>query len=275
MIPHRHSQTLWYSWLSRTTLTFPTDAVTLRAMITPDSQTEMEVMIVADEWPQMHTLGTALASDSNLILHASEAEGIPADLSPYDAVIMYVHGVMGSELEQALIRYAVQGGRLIILHHGLASSKINNPAWMEFTGMHIEPPSAKANAWKVLAPVTHSLVNLNPKHYITSHDVTYNTDIWYQSSDALTQPGVYLALSLSDTELFLNQQFTDGRQKTILFGAHCLHPETGAAVMQDRGGWVKPVGNGWICYLQPGHSEQDFMVPDFHQIILNCITWTP
>jgi hypothetical protein len=244
-------------------------------MIATDSHTEMEVMIVADEWPQMHALSTALASRSGLVIHATEEEGIPADLSPYDAVIMYVHGVMGPQLEQALIRYALQGGRLVILHHGLASGKIRNPAWMEFTGMHIEPPDAAANAWKVLAPVTHTLVNLNPKHYITSHDVTYNAEISYQSSDALTQPGLYPALPLLDTELFLNQQFTDGREKTVLFGAHCIHPDTGKTVMQDRGGWVKPAGNGWICYLQPGHSEQDFMIPSFNQIILNSITWAP
>jgi len=244
-------------------------------MVKHDQKRDVEVMIVADEWPQMRELGRRLTSLDSIVIHGTEEGSVAADLSPYDALIMYVHGVLGASLEQALIRYTLQGGRLVILHHGLASAKIQNPAWMAFTGMHIEPSDAAENAWKVLGHVTHSLVNLNPSHYITSHRMVYPDIVQYQTSDSLTRPGPLPAIALKDTELFMNQQFTDAREKTVLLGSHCVHPESGVTVMQDRGAWCKPAGKGWICYLQTGHSEPDFQVPSIAQLIANCITWNP
>ena len=234
-----------------------------------------ELMIVADEWDPMHALASSLTSSGLVVVHAVEEQALPADLAPYDAVVMYIHRVMDVKVEQALIRYGLQGGRLIILHHGLASAKLQNPQWMQFTGMHLEPRDALQHAWRVIGGVTHTLVNLNPWHYITSHRVAYPRKIEYQPSEALSMPGVFPALDLPDTEVFLNQQFTDGREKTVLFGTHCVDPETNRPVMQDRGGWYRPAGDGWIFYLQPGHSEADFHNAAYCQIILNCITWRP
>ena len=232
-------------------------------------------MIIADEWPQMHVLGSALATMGPMVVHGADPTHVPADLAPYDAVVMYIHQVMEPSVEQALIRYTLQGGRLVVLHHGLASGKIHNPDWMKFTGMHIAPKDAPQNAWRVVGQVTHTLVNLNPAHYITSHRITYSDTIEYQPSEALSSPGLYPSLALPNTEMFLNQHVTDGREKIILFGSHCIDPDTGQPIMQDRGGWCKPAGHGWICYLQPGHDEADFRHTTFVQIILNCITWTP
>jgi type 1 glutamine amidotransferase len=45
--------------------------------------------------------------------------------------------------------------------------------------------------------------------------------------------------------------------------------------MQRAEGWLKPAGNGWIVYLQPGHFTQEFEQPAVAQMILNAITWQP
>jgi len=44
--------------------------------------------------------------------------------------------------------------------------------------------------------------------------------------------------------------------------------------MQDRAGWVKSAGKGWVVYLQPGHCEADFQHPIYRQIVLNALTWS-
>lgn len=235
----------------------------------------LELMIIADDWPPMRALAASLSALGPVVAHAAEEENAPADLAPYVAVVMYIHRPMDVKVEQALIRYTLQGGRLIILHHGLASAKLKNPGWLNFTGLHIAPKDAPANAWRVIAHITHTLVNLNPRHYITSHRVIYPRTIRYQPSETLSLPGDYPALDFADTEMFVNQHFTDGREKTVLFGSYGVDPETNAPVMQDRGGWYKPAGDGWIFYLQPGHSTADFQNVTYGQIILNCMTWRP
>ena len=80
---------------------------------------------------------------------------------------------------------------------------------------------------------------------------------------------------MTATEVFLNQHFTDGREKTVLFGFQIADPDTGVVHMQDRAGWYKAVGAGLVFYLQPGHAASDFQNPNFAQIVLNCLQWQP
>ena len=89
-----------------------------------------------------------------------------------EAIFMYVHGDLAPDITGYLIRYAETGGRLIILHHGMASGKIRNPRWLGFLGVSILPKDAKENAWAVLRG-DYELVNLNPAHYVTTHKVEY------------------------------------------------------------------------------------------------------
>ena len=105
--------------------------------------------------------------------------------------------------------------------------------------------------------------------------MTYPGIVHYRSTDTLSVPGEFFAFNMENTEVFLNQQFTDGREKTVLFGFLCTDPETGIIIMQDRSGWLKPSGRGWLFYLQPGHSVSDFKNRFFLQIIRNCLTWKP
>ena len=50
---------------------------------------------------------------------------------------------------------------------------------------------------------------------------------------------------------------------------------TGKTYMQDRAGWVKPVGKGWLVYLMPGHRKSDFENPAYGRIVLNAKTQRP
>ena len=231
------------------------------------------LLIVADEWKQMHVLADLLRTHGYEV-QCVEQNSLESDLSQYAGVFMYIHRTFEPHDEKALIDYAKNGGRLIVLHHGIASGKVENPEWLRFTGIYIAPNDDLNHPWRVVRG-THTLVNLQPNHYIASHNVKYDRMIDYQSSDSPSLPHKYPALDLHDTEVFLNQHFTDGREKTVLFGFRCRDEETRKEIMQDRSGWYKPVWKGWLFYLQPGHSESDFRNRNYAQILLNCLGWKP
>lgn len=231
--------------------------------------------IVADEWPPMDALAEFLQTEAKYSIDKFDQKDLPSDLSTYYAAFMYIHSTMTDQTEKGLIDYAQNGGRLIGLHHGIASGRLNNPKWLEFTGIHLSPRDHPLTPWKVIANTTHTVVNLHPHHYITSHNVIYPRKVEYRSTDTLSQPGWFPAFDLENTEVFLNQQFTDGREKTILFGFLCVDPETGKQIMQDRCGWYKRSGKGWLFYIQPGHAVSDFQNRNLLQAIWNCLTWNP
>jgi type 1 glutamine amidotransferase len=45
--------------------------------------------------------------------------------------------------------------------------------------------------------------------------------------------------------------------------------------MQERAGWCKPAGKGWLFYFMPGHSVLEFENPAYTRIIANAIVWRP
>jgi len=249
-------------------------AVVAAAIQRPQTRPGGRVLILADEWKPMNVLAEALRAKGRYQTKCVEQKLLPRDLSDYAAVFMYIHGPMTRRTEKTLIDYANGGGRLIVLHHGIASARIRNPDWLRLTGIHIAPRNDPKHPWKVLGNTTHTLVNLQPGHYITSHNVTYGRTVEYQSSDSPSLPARFPALDLKNTEVFLNQHFTDGRVKTVLFGFRA-EDAAGKTIMQDRSGWYKPAGRGWVFYLQPGHSVPDFQNRDYCQIILNCLSWRP
>jgi len=245
----------------------------------PSAQTEYcrrkaRLLIVADEWEPMYALADFLKIHGGYEVRCTEQNDLESELSHYAGVFMYIHRTFQPRVEKALIGYAEKGGRLIVLHHGIASGKAENPEWLRFTGIYMAPKDDPKYLWRVVGG-THTLVNLQPNHYVTSHNVEYDRMIEYRSSDSPSLPRKYPALDLHDTEVFLNQHFTDGREKTVLFGFHYLNKETGKVIMQDRSGWYKPVRKGWLFYLMPGHSKSDFENRSYAQIILNCLTWKP
>ncbi|MCX7044168.1 MAG: ThuA domain-containing protein [Candidatus Sumerlaeota bacterium] len=229
---------------------------------------------MADETKPMQILAAFLRDEAKYDPQIIEPARLESNLAPYAAVFMYIHGPMDARVEKILADYARGGGRLVILHHGLASARMKNPEWLRLTGIRISPRDDPKTPWRVVSETTFSLVNLNPTHYITSHNVEYSGRVEYQSADT-SGPAQFPVLDLPKTEIFLNQQFTDGREKTVLFGFRGVDPKTGELFMQDRGGWLKPTDRGWVFYLQAGHAESDFRNRNYCQIIWNCLTWKP
>jgi len=233
------------------------------------------LLIVADAPGAMETLAKGLRAKGAYAVQYTGQEKLAENLSSYHAVFMYIHGKMTPRTEKILIQYAQRGGKLIILHHGIASGRVNNPDWLKLTGIYLAPRNHPTRPWKVLGNTTHTIVNLQPNHFITSHQVKYDRTIEYESSDSPSRPGRFPAIDLKNTEVFLNQQFTDGREKTVLFGFHCVDPQSGTEYRQDRSGWYKPTGKGWVFYYQAGHRAADFEHPAYLQIIRNTLTWQP
>lgn len=233
------------------------------------------LLIIADEQEPMKVLAQFLSEEAGYTVDLVDQPELPNDISPYRAVFQYIHGTMTDEVSQVLIDYAHNGGRLILLHHAIASARWKNPDFLEMVGIHLNQRDHPSAPWRVIGNTTHTLVNLNPRHYITSHNVTYDHTLAYESSDKPSITREWPVLEFTQTEVFLNQHFTDGQEKTVLFGFVCTDPETGAQIMQDRSGWLKPVGNGWVFYFQPGHAANDFKNRNYCQILWNCLTWKP
>jgi hypothetical protein len=234
------------------------------------------VAVVADEWEPLEPLLSWLAErDEVVVVVRYEQQTLPDNMEGCRAVFMYVHRPLLPENVGKLIRYARGGGRLVILHHGLASAKMENPEFMQFVGMYLAPRDDPEAPWRVIANATQSLVNLNLGHFLTSNGVTYEEVVEYRSGDAPARTGRFPALRFADTETFVNQQFTDGREKTVLFGVKCPDPATGKPIMQDRGGWLKPQGKGRVFYFQTGHRAEDFEKQQYRQVLLNCLLWEP
>jgi len=229
-----------------------------------------KILIVADEWPQMHALAREINEDNKFEIDSTGQETLPQYLKEYDFVFMYLHKVLEEKTEKALINYANQGGTLIVLHHGIASAKMKNPTWLEFLGIKLYP-AEEHYGWRVLQHSTHTLVNLSPNHFITTNKILYDKRVHFQTDYSAELKGEYPAFDLPDTEIFVNQRFTDINKKNILFGfiAEDAH------VMQPTSGWYQKTGEGWLFYFQPGHQIADFQNKNFKQVILNTLEWKP
>ncbi len=235
------------------------------------------VIAVAEEkeWVRMELLAEFLHTYGGFEMEIIDQPDFPKDLSPYTAAIMYVHGRFDPAIEKALISFAKKGKRLIVLHHGISSAKRKNEEWLPFLGVHLAPDDDPKFPYKWIHDVDFHLVNLQPNHYITSNKVTYPKTVHYRSSDLPSVKIPFPAIEFKNSEIFLNYQFTDGREKNVLFGFLFEHPATGKIYMQDRAGWYKPAGKGWVFSFQPGHATSDFEKRNFCQIMMNCLTWQP
>lgn len=235
-----------------------------------NSGKQIKILIVADQWSPMDLLAERLIEHRNCLIQKSKEDQIDPDLSGFDFVIVYVHEILPADTERALICYATDGGSLIVLHHSIASAKMNNPEWLDFLGIQLFPRDHKEYPWGVLNDTTHTIVNLCPGHFLTSNGMNYmETTTFHSEYDTIYQ-GVYESFDLHHTEIFLNQRFV-GDQHNILFG---FSTENGSR-MQPTGGWYKNAGKGRVFYYQAGHSVSDFENQNFLQIFLNTLKWQP
>jgi len=239
------------------------------------------VLIVMDETEQMGVLADYMKAKGPVVSTIVDQKNLPEDISSYDAVVGYIHGKLDRKTEIAIIDYTKKGGRFVCLHHMISSGKAKNEFYFDFLGIQLDKPGESRNptapgggyAWR--HPVDMTIVNVNPEHYISNHNIKWDRKIAYKPSDEPSVEKEYPAFEMKDTEFYLNHKFTDGRVKTVLLGFKCLDDRNGVTYMQDRAGWVKKQGKGRIVYLKMGHSTDDFRNPNVCQLILNAVLWTP
>lgn len=253
--------------------------VALSALLNTCSVESPDVLIIQDEKPQMEVLTHFLQEKSGLDVAIVDQDQLPEDLSPYKTVILYVHGRLEVPVEKAVIRYTETGGKFIALHHSISGGKSRNEFYFDFLGIRLDDPDNSRNpvepgagyAW--LDPITLTLVNLNPNHYITNHNVKWVKEVEYVSSDFPSAGGVFPTIDLEHSEVYMNHKFTDGREKTVLCGFKFFDERNGHLFMQDRAVWYKSYKKGIIFYFMPGHTSSDYENPNIAQMILNAINW--
>jgi hypothetical protein len=245
----------------------------LFAFVTPAPiRAAADVLIVADEMPQMELLVKILKSRANTTADLVTQANVPATITGYRAVFAFVHHELLESAEKPMVDYANAGGKLIVLHHSISWARAKNKYWFPFLGMSLTPPGdPEQGFYKYYSPVTYTVVNLAPGNFITSHNVKYEGKTTYTSSDLGTPEQEYPSFTLTGSEVYVNHKFIDGKDKTILMGFKWQDPKTGKVWMQDRSGWLKKAGKGWIIYLQPGHSITDFENSTYSQIVLNAL----
>lgn len=247
------------------------------------AQQKEKVLIVQDELPAVKVLAKFLSSAGNLNVEIVTQDSLPAKFSDCKAVIYYIHMKLFENAEKAIVDYTKNGGKFICLHHSISSGKANNKYYFKFLGIQLDHPELSPNPVKPGEGygwfhdgdkgISFSLVNLNPDSYITSHNVNWDEEIMYKSSDEPSVMETYRAITLKNTEAYMNHKFTDGREKTVLCGIKFYDPRNNELFMQDRAVWYKKYGKGIIYYFMPGHSVSDYENKNIAQMILNAINY--
>jgi type 1 glutamine amidotransferase len=241
-----------------------------------DSARAAVLHVVGDEPVPMQALKRVLESGGHQVTLFEQNQFASAGGQKPAAILMYVHGELEESTGKRLIAFTREGGRLVILHHGIASAKNKSPYWMQFVGMEILPKNAPEYPWAVIYGVDFEMVNLAPGHPVTTQQISYSGTTAYSRSEVPQSKEQNLpSFVVPNTEAYLNQRFRQGYQRTWLFGMKFKDPIGGNVYMQDTGGWVMKAGKGWMFYLQPGHFGRDFEVPQFRQVLLNCVNWKP
>jgi Trehalose utilisation/Right handed beta helix region len=241
-----------------------------------------DILVVSDSSGELPTLVKKLTDRGFSVTQLPQSE-LKLDgtnrLEKYAAVVDYIHKPNLPKVEKALIAYARGGGRLVVVHHAIASAKMQNPAWLDFLGVDLFPRDDKKFPWDVSYLVDYTMVNLAPGHFVTTNKVGYNKWVDYSSADRPTLRGMYTAFTLDQTEIFHNQRLREMPGRTILFGYQTkLAPEMaakGRPSSEDSAGWCMPTNKGWTFYFMPGHLEADFENNNFAQLIYNAIEWDP
>jgi hypothetical protein len=230
-----------------------------------------EVLIVADEFPAMELLARSLKANEGLTSQIVAQTNLPPDLTPFHAVIVYIHLELFPATERALIRYTENGGRLVALHHSISSGKRKNRDWFRFLGVELPEGAVEAGGYKWIEPATLSLVQLAPAHFITTNRVTWPEQIQFGATGSeKTQalPGV----TLPESEVYLNHRLTRAHQRLLGFR---YTDAKGRVWMQEHAGWIAAAGKGWIVYLLPGHSARDFENSAYARLVANAVIWSP
>ncbi len=232
-----------------------------------------EVLIVADEFPAMEVLAAKLKAEENIASKIVWQTNLPADLSGFAAVIVYIHRNLEEPAENAFIAYAKAGGKLIAVHHSISSGKRKNKQWFPFLGVSLPEGDVTQGGYKWIEPVNLEVVNLVPEHFITTHRVKYPAQIPYRAEPGQGSERSLPGFTLKESEVYLNHVLTGPH--TLLLGLKYADRKSGKVYMQNHAGWLKPAGKGWLIYLLPGHSALDFQDPTYARIVLNAVVFQP
>lgn len=231
-----------------------------------------QVLIVADEIPAMEVLAKALKDQEGINSTIVEQTQMPASLTGYQAVIVYIHKDLLAGPEKAFIDYTRNGGKLLVLHHSISSAKRANEHWFKFLELDLLRKDVNEGGYKWQGEVEMQVVNLAPRHFITTHQIRYDQKFPYKREGAGKQKSLP-GFALPDTEVYLNHVYHTPR--TILMGFSYTDKTTGKVWMQDRSAWCMPAGKGWLFYAQPGHTAQDFAHPVYARILANAVIYQP
>lgn len=232
-----------------------------------------EVLIVADEFPAMQFLADKLQTEEHVRSKVVSQRELPASFAPFDSVVVYIHGPLAEEAEEAFIDYTKAGGKLVLLHHSISSGKRKNAHWFSFLGVSLPEGELSQGGYKWIEGIRFDLVNLDPNHFIMTNRVSYPTRITYASTNRASTEGSLPGFTLEHSEVYLNHVHTEPR--TLLMGLKYADEKTGISYMQDRAGWIKHAGKGWIIYFMPGHTKSDFENPTCGQIVVNAVIYKP
>lgn len=218
-------------------------------------------LVVADEIPAMQVLAAKLKAAEGIETRIVTQDKMPADLSAYPILFVYIHKDIAEATENAAIAYANAGGRLILLHHSISSGKRKNKEWLPFLGVKLPEGNVDEGGYKWIDPVDLEIANIAPKHFITTHNVRYDAKVEYKGEK---RPG----FALKNTEVYLNHVFEGPR--TILLGLKYTDPKAEKVWTQDTAGWYRPAGKGWVFYFMAGHNAAEFEQPAYAQIVTNA-----
>jgi hypothetical protein len=158
------------------------------------------------------------------------------------------------------------------LHHSISSGKRKNPHWFKFLGVSLSEGDVNQGAYKWIEPVTLDFVNLAPDHFIMTNRVAWPKQITFKPEGASAE-SVVPGFTLPNSEVYINHTLTEPR--TVLMGFKYADARTGKTWMQNRAGWLRRAGRGWIIYFQAGHSAADFKEPAYARILVNAVIWKP
>jgi hypothetical protein len=232
-----------------------------------------EILIVADEFPAMEVVAQKLKTEEQVASRLLNQKDLPVSLKEFDAVVVYIHGALSEKAEDAFIDYANNGGKLVLLHHSISSGKRKNPHWFSFLGVSLPQGELSSGGYKWIEGVSLSIVNLNPRHFITTNRVAWPETIPYSTTNAGPARGTLPGFTLHESEVYLNHVHTEPR--TLLLGVKYIDAKTGAVYMQDTSGWIKRTGKGSVIYLMPGHTKHDFETSAYGRIVVNAIIYRP
>src|SRR5882724_682058 len=233
-----------------------------------------EVLIVADEFPAMEFLAAKLKAEEKVTARIVSQPELPSSLESFEAVVVYIHGALAEKAEESFIDYTKAGGKLVLLHHSISSGKRKNAHWFSFLGVALPEGDLNHGGYKWIGDVSWDLVNLNPNHFIMTNRVNYPLQISFLSTNASAHERSLPGFRLDRSEVYLNHVLTI-EPPTLLMGLKYLDQKTGTLYMQDRAGWIKRSGKGWIIYLMPGHTVNDFENVAYGRIVLNALIFKP